>query len=368
MPDHAPTKGFRLGRIAGARVVLQPSALVMVALLAYMFASRSGEVTATTLLVGGGLAVALFVSIFLHEVSHALSAKAFKRDVHEIVVTLWGGHTSFGKPETSPKVSGVTAAAGPLSNLLIALICHGLSTAQVASGTLAMFITWLGWSNLILGVFNLLPGIPMDGGRVLEAIIWGITGNRHRGTVVAAWGGRVVAIALIGFVFVDSLRRGESPDLFSLMWAFLIASILWPAATAALRYSQVADRRESTVVRTLMDKAIAVPHTLTVAEARERALSAGATEVVVLSVDGAPAGHFPTLLTEQVPPHLRDATGLAAVTMPLPRGAHVDAALNGEDLVRSLREWWGRAEVWVVNEGDDVVGVVKLQTVLDRLK
>jgi Zn-dependent protease len=364
-----PTKGIQIGRLLGARLVLQPSTLLMIALLAWVFASSGGQVTGRTFGLGVVLAVLLFVSVFLHEVAHAIAARGFKRQVREIVITLWGGHTSFDSAGMTPFVNAVTAIVGPLMNVLIALVAFAVTVSGTVTGSVAAVLTWLAGANMFLAIFNALPGIPMDGGRVLESIVWGVSGNRHRGTVVAAWGGRVVAVGVIIYAVAAPLSRGQQIDIFNLVLAFLIASVLWPAASAALKYSQVMGRRDGLSIAKIMVPAVAVPYDISVAQAREVAHAASAREVVILSADGAPAGHFPVALTDEIPAEARATTGLQSVTMPLPRGAEVTAALAGEDLVRSLREWWGKTDVWVVRDaGGQVTGVVQLSVVLEALK
>jgi len=363
-----PTKGIQLGHLLGARVVLQPSTLLMIGLLAWIFASGAGDVTGRTLAMGVILAVLLFASVFIHEVAHALAARGFKREVREIVLTLWGGHTSFDSTDMRPVVHAVTAGVGPLMNVVIAGVAQAVLFTGLVDGSAAAVLAWLVGSNLLLAVFNALPGIPMDGGRVLEAIVWAATKSRHRGTVVAAWGGRAVAVGVVLYAIGGPLSRGEKLDVTDLVFAGLIASILWPAASAALKYSQMMGRREDLSVRKIMVPAVGVRYDMSVAEAREAASTLSAREVVVLSADSAAAGHFPLTITDEVPADARAATSLQAVTIPVPRGAEVQAALAGDDLVRSLREWWGRTDVWVVREGDAIVGVVPLSAVLEALK
>lgn len=369
MTDGGPrTKGIQLGRLLGARVVLQPSTLIMIGLLAWVFASSGGPVTSRTFALGVILALLLFASVFLHELSHAVAARLYKRKVREIVITLWGGHTSFDSVGMTPMVNAVTAIAGPLMNVVIAVVSFIVAASGLVDGTPEAVLLWLGGANIFLAIFNALPAIPMDGGRVLESLVWKISGNRHRGTIVAAWGGRIVAVLVVVFAIARPLLAGQQVDIFSLMLAFLIASVLWPAASAALKYSQVMGRREGLTVAKLLVPAVGVPYDVSVAQARDAAFSAGAREVVILSADGDAAGHFPVEITNEVPEAARATTSLQAVTMPMPRGAEVPATLAGEDLVRALREWWGRSDVWVVRDEQGIRGIVRLQSVLDALK
>ncbi|MDN4479346.1 site-2 protease family protein [Demequina muriae] len=374
-----PTRGLSLGRAFGGRIVVQPSTLVMLAILAFVFATNGGgALDRRSFTVGLVLAVLLFASVLVHEIAHAAAARAFKRQVHEVVLTLWGGHTTFDARGMTPTVSGVTALAGPLANVALA----GIGALALASGALdftfvemlegdltaAGIVRYLVYVNLVLAAFNALPGIPMDGGRVLEAIVWGVTGDRYRGVRVAAWAGRVIAVGVVLVALALPLTQGRVPGLFDVMWAVLVFVILWPAASSALRAAQALGRRQGVFAGTVMVPAIAVRFDATVEDARTQAHQAGAQEVVVISADGAPAGHFPVTLTDAVPPEQRGAASLQSVTMPLPRGAAVPADLTGEGLQVALREWWGRTDVWTVAEAGRIVGVVRLEDVMKALQ
>ncbi|PKQ26041.1 MAG: hypothetical protein CVT64_06090 [Actinobacteria bacterium HGW-Actinobacteria-4] len=371
MTDPSPpaTRGIRIGTLMGARVIVQPSTVLMLGVLALVFSTGSGvELTRRTFTQGLLLAALLFLSVFLHECAHALTARAFRRDVSEIVITLWGGHTSFDATRLTPVVSGATAAAGPLANLLIAIgLQTALSAGWVGESAIGV-VTWLAFANVLLAIFNALPGIPMDGGRVLEAVVWAATGSQYKAMRVAAWGGRVVALAVVALALLLPLTRGATPGLFELVWAAFIFMILWPAASQALALSRIMVKRESAKVRTFMVSAITVRFDATVAQAREQATAANAVEVVVTAADGTPAGHFPVALTDAVEPGVRDSTPLQAVTMPLPRGAIVPVGLEGRDVIDALKQWWGKSDVWVVTDNDRVVGLVKLIDVLNEVQ
>lgn len=361
------TKGLVAGRVLGAPVIVQPSTLVMLAVLSYIFASSSGETTTRTLTIGLVLAVALIGSVFLHEVAHAIAARSFGRRVNEIVLTLWGGHTSFDARGVTPLVNGVTALAGPFMNLLIMAIARITIEVTRADGLTGAALAYVAWANLLLAIFNVLPGIPMDGGRVLESIVWGATGNQHRGTLVSAWMGRIVAIGVVLYTLGAPFFVGRRPGLFDVVIAMVIFSVLWPAASSAIAYSKVMLRRDSVTVAVLMVPAVAVPYTVTVEEARRAAEAAGASEIVVLGADDAPAGRFPLALTDQVPEESRAHTSLQAVTTPIPRGAHIAAAATADVLMPQLREWWGKTDVLVVREDEAVIGIVRLVDVVAAL-
>lgn len=351
----------------------------MLALLAFLFATRGGgELDRRSFTVGLVFALLLFASVLAHELAHAAAARAYGRQVHEVVLTLWGGHTTFDARGITPLVSGVTALVGPLANLALAgvgafaLSAMGLSgtLGPMVSGdlTLAGVLTYLVYVNVILAVFNALPGIPMDGGRVLEAIVWRVTDDRYRGVIVGAWAGRIIALG-VGFVALAlPVSQGRTPVLFDLLWAVLVFVILWPAASAALKGAQQLSRRQHVSAGSIMVPAVAVKFDVSVEVARHEAHSAGAREVVVLAADGVPAGHFPVSLTDAVPAEQRAEAGLESVTMPLPRGTDVTSELTGDELLTALREWWGQTDVWTVADSGRIVGVVRLVDVMNALQ
>ncbi|MFN3866752.1 MAG: peptidase M50, partial [Demequina sp.] len=128
-----PTRGLSLGRAFGGRIIVQPSTVVMLAILAFLFATNGGgQLDRRSFTVGLVLAVLLFASVLVHEIAHAAAARAFGRQVHEVVLTLWGGHTTFDARGMTPLVSGVTALVGPLANVGVA----GLGALALGSGAL----------------------------------------------------------------------------------------------------------------------------------------------------------------------------------------------------------------------------------------
>jgi len=367
-PAERATRGWVVGRVLGARVVVQWSSLVTMVVFALIWGQASGGgYSHKSLATGLEYTVIVFGSVFLHEFAHALAGRAFRREVKEIVLTLLGAHTSFDGRNLSATASGVIAAAGPSMNLILGLGAYAIANAGVSGGVREVF-SLVAYANILLALFNLLPGIPMDGGKVLEAIVWGISGRQRLGIIVAAWGGRVVAVGILVFVAGMNLRPGHQFDLFSLMWVALIFSFLWPASTAALRGAGVQERVDAVTVVALMRPAIGIRYDATVAAAVREATRANAEQVVVLSTDGHAAGHFAVEGALEVPEHRRDVTGLAAVTVPLPRGAEVSADLAGRAVLEHVREWWGKTDAVAVMDDGEVVGVVLLAEVGERLK
>jgi Zn-dependent protease len=240
VPDHSG-HGVRLGRIAGVPVFLSPSwfviALVIVAIVASPYApDRLGLGVA----LGVTQAVLLLLSVLVHEAAHALTARAFHMPVIRIVANLWGGHTSFEAGRSTPGRMAAIAAAGPGANALLAVVAwlgllatSGDRTSAVLSGLVII--------NGSLAVLNILPGMPLDGGQVVESLVWKATGDRDKGAVVAGWLGRVLTILLVLWYFVRPLAEGQ-PIGFSSIWVLVIGSVLWTGASESIRRGRAMSR------------------------------------------------------------------------------------------------------------------------------
>lgn len=365
MANPGQIRGIKLGSIKGAAILIEPSTLIMILILAVIYSgSSAGQASSNAFAMGVLMAILLFVSVFLHELAHAIAAWSFGRKVSTIVLTLWGGHTTFDARNLTPKVVSVTAVAGPVANGVLAIGAYVAAASGGFSGTTLGLVQWFGWANLLLALFNVLPGIPLDGGKVLAGIVWAVSGQRDRGTLIAAWVGRGVAIAAAVFAIGWPLLNGRRPGLIDVAIGILLFSVIWPAASSAIRLLNAQERREQANVAALMQPAVGIPYTATVQAARDAALAAGALSVVVLAADGAPAGVSTLPVIDRVPADRREAESLQSVTTPIPRGAVVAHELQGEELVAALREWYGRTDSWAVVDGEQVVGAVRLETVL----
>ena len=113
-----------------------------------------------------------------------------------------------GEPE-SPRQEFWVSVVGPLSSLAVALVAY-LAYLVAPGGLIGLALSGLAWTNLFVGIINLVPGLPLDGGRILKALVWGASGDTHRGTIVAAWGGRIVALLALGYPFLTAKFLGGS--------------------------------------------------------------------------------------------------------------------------------------------------------------
>ncbi len=179
------------------------------------------------------LAAALFFgSVLAHELAHAGTARARGIPVSGITLWLFGGATSARIEDKGPKDEFLVTAAGPATSFALGALFWGLSkTGDVISPSVAGALGYLGWVNFILGAFNLVPGFPLDGGRLLRSIVWRITGDLDRATGVAGWTGSIVAVGLITAGLWEAMRQ----DFGGGLWLAFIGWFLLQAAQASLR-------------------------------------------------------------------------------------------------------------------------------------
>lgn len=370
-PRPARPSGWVIGHVAGAPVVLAPSWLLAAVLLTAAFAP---SVRAATRLGAGAYVVAavfvvlLFASVLVHELAHGLVARRRGQQPTAFVLTLWGGHTSFVGGSSSPATSALVAVVGPVANLVLAGVFAGLG-ALAPSGSLAEWLAWSGaFSNGFVGLFNLLPGLPLDGGRLLEAAVWAATRDRSRGAEIAGWAGRVVAVGLVLLSVVVPVARGASPSLFTIIWAFLLASFLWSGATATIRSARQQRVVQSLTLSSVARAALAVAPDETVARAGQHAVAAGASDVVIVSPDGRPAAYVDVEAAGRVPAESAAVTPVSAVAVPLPVGAWVDGRLAGEALLTALSEASRISPVVAVLVDGRVAGLVRTADVVALLR
>lgn len=179
-------------------------------------------------------AVLLLGSVLVHEFSHALAASRFGYRVERIVADLLGGHTVYQATSPSPGRQAWVAFVGPLSNGLLA-IAGGIALWYVEDPLAWVLIGALTWTNAFVAAFNLLPGMPLDGGHVVEALVWKVTGKRHLGMIVAGWLGRAVVVALAAYVLWGTLQRQASLSLWNVAIFALIGACMWSGSGEAIR-------------------------------------------------------------------------------------------------------------------------------------
>lgn len=332
--------GWRIGTIAGTPLFVARSWPIGVLALGALY--LSGLVSTMPLAQAVGYAavavLGLFGSVLVHEVSHGLAGKALQRPPEAYTLTLWGGHTTFRGPERRPLDMALIAAAGPLANLLLALLLYSL--LLLVGGERFWLVAPLVWMNVALGVFNLLPGLPMDGGHLVHALGWAVTGRRDSGMMLAGRLGQGLALAVAGYGFFPLLREEGSPNL----WAVLIGMFLWQGATQAVRIAQARATAEWVDLRQWMTPVATVESNARVGDVPPGgAVVVDAGRPVAVAVPRAGIDpHLPvTAVARILPPEavLRVPGGIEAMAALSRAAEHSDLVvlLDGERL------WIGRA-------------------------
>ncbi len=242
--------GVRLGRVAGVAVVAKPSLLVMAIVLVALFTPQLELVGQQSPVVAAVVLVAaIYVSVFLHECAHLLAARAYGMEVSSITLHLLGGETVIEGESRTPAQELWTSVVGPLTSLGLGGLALLLAPA-VPDGWEWLLLA-AGYVNLVVGVVNLVPGLPLDGGRVLRAVLWWLLRDAHRATLVAARCGQAFAVVALAVPFLLARSRGEDVEVFDVVVGLLIAWFLWSGATYAIRSTRWAVALDVIVAREL---------------------------------------------------------------------------------------------------------------------
>jgi Zn-dependent protease len=358
--------GVLIGRPFGVPVYVTPTWFLIAALITVGFAdsveSRVAGIGQWKYVVSLSFALLLYLSVLVHELCHTVVALHFGLPVRRISLYLLGGVSEIEKPAPTPGREAGIAFAGPLVSLLIGLV--SLALLQVFDeGTVARVLAGgLMYSNLVVGAFNLLPGLPLDGGRVLSAAVWKATGRRHTGLVVASWFGRGVAVVVLAVPALLAMRDGRPVALIDIVWGAMLASFIWVGASQSLQVAQVQRRIPQLSARTLTRRAIPVPFDTPLAEALRRLQEAGARGMVVISADGTPVGIVHEAAVRAIPENRRPWVPVGDLSRRIQAGHVVSASLSGQELVEALTRL-PASEYLVVEPNGDIFGVLAAEDV-----
>jgi Zn-dependent protease/CBS domain-containing protein len=355
-----PPGTFRIGSVVGTDVLVTSSWFLVAALIAVVMAPRVEMVSPGLgpwkYVAGFLFAVVLYLSVLLHEASHALMAKHYGFPVTSITLHFLGGMTAIEGEARRPREEFMIAVVGPLTSLAVGAAALGLWFVTPA-GLLLLAVEGLAAANLLVGALNLVPGLPLDGGRVLRAGVWKVSGSMHSGTIVAGWGGRLTAVAAMSYPLIMEVAYGVEPDVIDFVLAFVIALFLWTGATAAMASARMRRKLPALVARTLARRTITVPDDLPLAEAVRRAREAQAGSIVTVTSAGRPVGLVNEAAVLATPEERRAWVAVSAVSRSLDDGLTLSADLVGEDLVLALNST-PAAEYLLVEEDGGIYGVL----------
>ena len=313
--------------------------------------------------VAAAFVILLFASVLVHELSHCVVARAFGLTVRRVQLYPLGGFSEIEQEPPTPAREFAVSVVGPLTSLALAGLGWGLYVALSPTGIPRVLIDQLILANLVLGAFNLLPGLPLDGGRILRAGVWKLTGRPGTATIAAAWAGRVLAVALVA---VPVLMLGGRLSLTNtyLLWLVVIAVFMWMSSGQAIRAAKVRDRLPSLQARRLARRAIAIPGNIPLAEAIRRADEAQARALVVVDHDATPIAIVNETAVMATPPQRRPWIEVGSLARALEPGLVLSADLSGMELIEAVQRS-PATEYLLIEPSGQVFGVLATSD-LDR--
>ncbi|MEU1705824.1 site-2 protease family protein [Streptomyces sp. NPDC005706] len=365
-----PGGGLLMGRPFGVPVYVAPSWFLVAALITWVFGGQLDrvlpELGAARYLVSLFFAVAFYASVLVHELAHTVAAIRFKLPVRRIQLQFFGGVSEIEKEAETPGREFVLAFVGPLLSLALAGLFYLAMKPVQPDSVPGVLLAGLMISNLIVAAFNLLPGLPLDGGRMLRAVVWKITGKPMSGTVAAAWVGRALAISvLVGLPLLNQSGAfgGGNQDMGGMhtvtdaLLAAILAAIIWTGAGNSLRMARLREHLPELKARALTRRAVPVETDTPLSEALRRANAAGARALVVVDPDGNPLSLVREAAIVGVPEHRRPWVAVSGLAQDLTDGMRVSAELAGEELLDTLRAT-PATEYLVVEETGEIYGVL----------
>ena len=345
---------------SASRSISRLSWLLFVAFITVEFApsvaSAVPGIGAARFVVAATFGAFLGLSVLAHEVAHCVVARRFGIPIERISLSFLAGHSALAREPETPARAAAVAAVGPATNLAIGVGAFFAYRALPDGGIGAVLAAGLTYSNLLVAIYNLLPGLPLDGGQVLRAALWRVTGSPRTGTVGAAWGGRVIAActAIFGLYLVSTRRvDAELPAL----WAMVIAAMLWVSSTQVLRQQALRDRLPGISARALSRSSISVLADLPLAEAVRRAQEAHAQGIVIVDGDGRPTGVVREAAVTATPAPRRPWVSTGSVARHVSSAELINASWSGEELLARL-QLAAASEYVVVDPGGAIYGVL----------
>lgn len=226
-----------IGHVWGIPIQINPSMFLILGIVTWSLASgvlpaQHPEMTTVDRWLTGLLtALIFFASILFHELAHAWEARRSGIPVQSITLYIFGGIAQLGGKPKTPGAEFRVAAVGPASSFILAALFFGMSQFIGDRGYLGAATGWLATINLLLALFNLLPGYPLDGGRILESIVWAVTKKQGTGVKVAGTAGQIIAYGLMAL----GAFRVFQGDVLGGVWSVMIGFILHNAATAEMK-------------------------------------------------------------------------------------------------------------------------------------
>ena len=357
-PRRDPRLGLVVARPFGIPVYISPYWLIFAVVLVVMYANSAEANLASTqsrYLVAAAFVVLLYVSVLVHELAHCVVARGFGLPVRRVLLYPLGGYSEIEQEPGSPGREALISAAGPLISLAIAGAGYLIATA-VPHGLTHQLVAQLFFANLVVGIFNLLPGLPLDGGRIFRAGMWKVTGRQVTATMAAAWAGRVLALVLVGLALLGQRKSGSFIGLYWL-WLLIIAGFIWIQSTQAIRAAKIRERLPLVSARSLARKAIPVAASVPLSEAVRRAQEAGVRALVVVDHENTPTALVSEAAVLATPEERRPWIEVGSLARTLSPEMVLSANLAGMDLLKAVQQE-PTSEYLLIEPSGQVFGVL----------
>jgi len=331
--------------VLGVPIVVQPLWLVWVVVLSVLFApSLRDDVPSLSTTASYGISLAfvllLYLSVLVHELGHVVVAKSLGMQVNRIVLQFLGGASEI--QEENPGRPGrefLVAAVGPLTSVLLGGVGFAIAP-HFAPETVGRLMAYgFGWVNAVVAAFNLLPGLPLDGGRVLRSIVWQVTHDKLRATIAAGWVGRAVAVgvALYGLASQNTGRGNGFNGGFGGFYLLILAFFIWTNASIAIAQTKVLTVLPKLDISRLTRRALGVSPDLPLAEALRRARDADARGLVVVDAYGRPSGVVSEAAVTAMPAQRQPWVSVSDLARPLEDGLLLRTDMSGERLLQAVQ-------------------------------
>ena len=357
-------RGIVIARPFGIPVYVSPYWFVIAGVFIFIYANDLASTLhgSTRFVVAAAFVVLLYLSVLVHELSHSVVARGYGLPVRRILLYPLGGFSEIEREPQTPGREFLVSAAGPALSLVLAAVGYGL-TRVVPAGTIGgTLVAQLMWANLVVGVFNLLPGLPLDGGRMLRAVIWKVTGRPGTSTIAAAWAGRVLAVSLFVLVLAPPVEARIGGDMVTVVWLAVIAAFMWTGATHAIKATRFRERLPALQARRLGRKAVSVAADTPLAEAIRRADESKAGAVVVVDHDDKPIAILNETAVMATPQQRRPWIEAGTLARTLEPDLVLPADLSGMALLEAIRRA-PATEYLLVEPSGQVYGVLAARDV-----
>jgi Zn-dependent protease/CBS domain-containing protein len=356
--------GIVIARPFGIPVYISPYWFVIAGVFTLVYANDLAATLhgSTRFVVAAAFVVLLFASVLVHELSHSVVARGYGLPVRRIVLYPLGGVSEIEREPQTPGREFLVSAAGPALSLVLSAVGYGLEHVVTAGTIIGVLVTQLMWANLVVGLFNLLPGLPLDGGRMLRAVIWKITGRPGTSTIAAAWAGRVLAVCLFVLVLAPPVENRIGGDLYTVVWIAVIAAFMWTGAGQAIKATRFRERLPALQARKLARKAVSVAADTPLAEAIRRADESQARAVVVVDHEDKPIAILNETAVMATPPQRRPWVDAGSLARTLDPSLVLPADLSGMALLDAIRRA-PATEYLLVEPSGQVYGVLAARDV-----